>query len=86
MFGFGLLGFAFEKLNVPLGPFIIGLVLSPFAEINLRSGLMASGGSLMPLVTRPISLVFILLSALTLIWTMKKSLLTPYLAKRKKIS
>jgi putative tricarboxylic transport membrane protein len=84
MLGFGLLGFVFEKLNIPLGPFIIGLVLSPFAEVNLRSGLMSSGGSLLPFVTRPISLVFVLISLLIFVWTMKKSLLEPYLAKRKK--
>jgi putative tricarboxylic transport membrane protein len=83
MFGFGLFGFLLEKLNIPLGPFIIGLVLSPFAEIHLRSALMSSGGSLMPLVTRPISLVFVLVSVATLMWTMRKSLLLPYFAKRK---
>ncbi|MBP7494180.1 MAG: tripartite tricarboxylate transporter permease [Spirochaetales bacterium] len=84
MFGFGLFGFVLEKLKVPLGPLIIGLVLSPFAEVNLRSGLMSSGGSLLPLVTRPISLFFVILSALTLVWTMHRSFIAPYLARRRK--
>ncbi|MDR1625872.1 MAG: tripartite tricarboxylate transporter permease [Spirochaetia bacterium] len=85
MFGFGLFGFLLEKLNMPLGPFIIGLVLSPFAEIHLRSALMASGGSLLPFVTRPISLVFVVISLATLAWTTRKSLLLPYFARRKSL-
>jgi putative tricarboxylic transport membrane protein len=79
MFGFGLFGFLLEKLKVPLGPFIIGLVLSPFAEVNLRSGLMASGGSLLPLITRPISLFFVIISMLTLGWTLHRAFNIPYL-------
>jgi putative tricarboxylic transport membrane protein len=82
MFGFGLFGFVLEKLKVPLGPFIIGLVLSPFAEVNLRSGLMSSGGSLMPLVTRPISLFFVLLSLATLAWTINRSFIRPWRGRR----
>ena len=74
MFFFGLLGFVLEKLDVSVGPFIMGVVLGPFAETNLRSGLMASGGSLLPLVTRPISLVFVLVSVATLVWTVIRSI------------
>ncbi len=83
MFAFGLFGFVLEKLKVPLGPFIIGLVLSPFAEINLRSGLMSSGGTLMPLLTRPISLFFVLVALFTLGWTLNRSLIKPWRAARK---
>ena len=83
MFGFGLFGFLLEKLKVPMAPFIIGLVLCPFAEVNLRSSLMASGGSLLPFVTRPISLSFIIISLLTIIWT-RKSFFIRYFPKRRK--
>lgn len=67
MFLFGLVGFLLEKTKVPLGPFIIGIILGPIAEVNLRSGLMLSRGSFLPLVTRPISLVFIIVSIVTLV-------------------
>jgi len=36
--------------------------LGPVAELELRSGLTASYGSLLPLFTRPVSLIFILLA------------------------
>jgi putative tricarboxylic transport membrane protein len=68
MFGFGLVGYALEKAKVPIAPFVIGVVLAPIAETTLRSGLMASGGSFWPLVTRPISLALLLASAVLLAW------------------
>jgi putative tricarboxylic transport membrane protein len=59
---FGLLGFGFERLKIPLAPFVIGFVLAPVAEENLLTGLMASNGSYLPLIQRPVSLVFVLIS------------------------
>jgi len=70
MFGFGLLGFVLEKVEIPLAPFIIGFILSRIAEQNLRSSLMSSGGSIIPFFTRPLSLVFIIAAVITLIWTL----------------
>jgi putative tricarboxylic transport membrane protein len=65
---FGVVGFVMRKASIPTAPFVIGLVLTPIAEQNFRSGLMISGGSLLPLVTRPVSLIFLLISVLFLIW------------------
>jgi len=62
MLAFGVVGFGMERLRIPLAPFVIGFVLAPIAEENLAAGLMASGGSLLPMFTRPISLVFVLIS------------------------
>lgn len=64
---FGLVGFGLERLRIPLAPFVIGFVLGPVAESNLCAGLMSSGGSWLPLVTRPISLIFLLISIVLLI-------------------
>jgi putative tricarboxylic transport membrane protein len=66
MIVFGLLGFAFERFKIPLAPFVIGFVLAPVAEENLLTGLMASNGSYLPLVTRPIALLFVCISFLLL--------------------
>jgi putative tricarboxylic transport membrane protein len=62
MLGFGLVGFALEAVEIPLAPFVIGLVLAPLAEEHLGAGLMQSGGSYLPLVRNPIALVFTLLA------------------------
>ena len=63
---FGLLGFGFERFKIPLAPFVIGFVLAPIAEENLLTGLMASNGSYLPLVQRPISLLFVTISFILL--------------------
>lgn len=59
MLCFGLLGFAFEKMKIPLAPFVIGFILAPIAEENLQMGLMASNGSFLPLIQNPVSLIFV---------------------------
>jgi len=58
----GILGFMFEKVKIPLAPFVIGFILAPIAEENLQMGLMASNGSFLPLIQRPISLIFVVMS------------------------
>jgi putative tricarboxylic transport membrane protein len=68
MIAFGAIGFFLEYAKVPLGPFVIGLVLAPLAEGQLRAGLMSSDGSLWPLVERPIALTFLIISAVMFIW------------------
>jgi putative tricarboxylic transport membrane protein len=68
MVGFGVLGFIMDRHAIPLAPFVIGFVLAPLAEESLSAGLMASGGSFLPLVTRPLSLSFILLADILLLW------------------
>jgi putative tricarboxylic transport membrane protein len=68
MIAFGAIGFFLEYAKVPLGPFVIGLVLAPLAEMQLRAGLMSSDGSLWPLVQRPISLGFMIVSLAMFIW------------------
>lgn len=68
MLAFGVIGFALEWARVPLAPFVIGLVLAPIAEAELRAGLMASGGDLTPLLTRPIAAGFLVTAVLVLFW------------------
>ncbi len=68
MIVFGVVGFGLEMAGVPLGPFVIGLILAPLAEGQLRAGLMASDGSLLPLFERPITLFFLIVSALMFVW------------------
>ncbi|MFT6620421.1 MAG: putative tricarboxylic transport membrane protein [Limisphaerales bacterium] len=63
MIGFGVVGFALTLAKVPLAPFVIGFVLAPMAEENLSAMLMLSAGSWTPLVTRPVSLVLLVISA-----------------------
>jgi putative tricarboxylic transport membrane protein len=68
MLAFGVLGFMLERARIPLGPFVIGFVLAPLAEAKLRSGLMMTAGSITPIFTRPLSLTFLLIALVLLIW------------------
>ncbi len=72
MFCFGVIGFIMERFSIPLAPFVIGFVLAPLAEESLSSGLMASGGSFSPLVTRPISLSLILIALVLLFFPLMR--------------
>ena len=67
MLAFGVVGFAMERAGFPLGPFVIGFILAPLMEAKLRSGLMMTGGSIEPLFTRPLPVIFLLAAVLLLV-------------------
>jgi len=73
MLGFGVVGWLMERLELPLAAFVIGFVLAPIAEEYLCAGLMASGGSYLPLVARPMSLLFLAVSAVLLLRRKRRS-------------
>jgi len=52
---FGVLGYVFKKLDYPLAPLVLALVLGDIAENALRQSLIMSQGSLAIFFTRPIS-------------------------------
>ncbi|MCG1009742.1 tripartite tricarboxylate transporter permease [Salinicoccus sp. ID82-1] len=55
---FGILGYLMIKGKFPLTPLILGFILGPIAEVNLRRGLQMSSGDFMPFLTQPIAAVF----------------------------
>jgi putative tricarboxylic transport membrane protein len=57
MLGFGVLGYVFKKLDYPLAPLVLALVLGDMAESALRQSLILSQGSVLIFVTRPIAAV-----------------------------
>ncbi|MCA9137153.1 MAG: tripartite tricarboxylate transporter permease [Planctomycetales bacterium] len=70
MLAFGIIGFAMEKVDLPIAPMVIGFVLAPIGEEHLAAGLMQSGGSLMPMFQQPISLVLCLVALGMFAWTL----------------
>lgn len=71
----GLLGFLFKVFNFPNGPFILGLLLGGMLESNLRRALVMSHGSYSIFVTRPISLILLIVVVLTFIWPVVKGII-----------
>lgn len=55
MVAFGIIGFILRKMNYPLAPLVLGIILGDLLDKNLRRGLTLSDGSLEPFFFRPIS-------------------------------
>ncbi len=66
MMVFGVLGYVLRKLDFPLAPAVLALILGPFMEKSLRTSLEISGGDFGIFVTRPLSLALLGLAALIL--------------------
>ena len=61
--GFGLLGYAFRKAKCEAGPLLLGFVLGPLLETNIRRAMVISQGDPMVFIQHPISLVLLLATA-----------------------
>ena len=59
---FGLLGYTFAKLECEPAPLILGFVLGPMMEENLRRGMLISRGDFSVFFTRPLSLAFLIMA------------------------
>src|SRR5882672_2645567 len=64
---FAVFGYLCLKLDCEPAPLILGFVLGPMMEENLRRALLISRGDLSVFVTEPISLAFLIVAALLLI-------------------
>jgi putative tricarboxylic transport membrane protein len=64
---FGVLAFLMRKVNMSAAPLVLGFILGPMIESNLRVGLISSYGNIAPFFTRPISAIFLVLTILLLI-------------------
>ncbi len=82
MLGFALLGYIMKKLQYPIVPLILAMVLGRLAENSLRQALMLSGGSLLIFGERPISAVFMGIAMLAYLipvlrWVLRRWRATP---------
>ena len=62
----GIFGYYMRKLDFPLTPMVIGLILGSLCEKNMRRALALSGGNWMTFVQKPISCVFLVLAVVML--------------------
>jgi len=75
LLGCGILGYFLSKNDYPIAPLVLGLVLGPMVENNLRRALTISNGDFSVFISRPISLIFLVI---TVLW-----LLVPFMMKRR---
>jgi TctA family transporter len=64
---FGVVGYAFYKLGCEPAPLLLGFILGPMMEENLRRALLLSRGDWSVFVTRPLSATLLGLAVLMLI-------------------
>ncbi|MCC6775818.1 MAG: tripartite tricarboxylate transporter permease [Hyphomicrobiales bacterium] len=76
MVAFGVLGYLFRKFGYEPAPLVLGFVLGPALESNLRKSLILSQGEFSVFVTHPISAICLMVSAAALL-----SALVPMLAR-----
>jgi putative tricarboxylic transport membrane protein len=67
MLAFGLVGYAFKKLDIPTAPLVLTLILGPLMERGLRQSLEMSRGDFSILFTRPISATLLALAAIVIV-------------------
>ncbi|MFJ8070328.1 tripartite tricarboxylate transporter permease [Peribacillus sp. NPDC096447] len=63
----GVLGYFLSKNDYPIAPLVLGLVLGPMIENNMRRALTISDGDYSLFFTRPLSLTFLIITALWLL-------------------
>jgi putative tricarboxylic transport membrane protein len=81
MLFFGVVGYLLRRAAFPLAPVIIGMILGPVLESNLRRSLLISRDGLGIFLERPIAATILAVSALILAWILW-SALKPAWARR----
>ena len=82
MLGLGLMGYLMKKLDYPIVPLILALVLGKLSENSLRQALTLSGGSVSVFFTRPISAIFISLAILAYLFPLAQWLIKTLLRQK----
>jgi len=66
----GIIGYMFSKLEIPLPPLVLALILGGGFEQNLRNSMVLSDGNISIFFQKPISVVFLALAAGTLVYAL----------------
>jgi len=72
MFACGIVGYFMKKLDFPIAPAVLGLVLGDRAELSLRRSLLLSLGDPLILVSRPISAILLALAVFSIVYPIFK--------------
>ncbi|GLW92370.1 tripartite tricarboxylate transporter TctA [Actinokineospora globicatena] len=74
LFVIGVIGLAMRRYGLPVLPAVLGVILGPAAEQQMRRALQLSDGSLTGLVNTPFSIVVYAVVALVLLWPVANTL------------
>jgi putative tricarboxylic transport membrane protein len=68
LFALGLIGFGMRRYGLPVLPLIIGVILGPRAEVQMRRALQISDGEISGLFNSPLAITVYTVVALIVIW------------------
>jgi TctA family transporter len=69
---FGAIGYFMNEFQYPAAPLLLGFILGPMMEEHLKRALLISQGDFMVFLDRPISLTFLVVTALLLLLSMRQ--------------
>ena len=75
---FGLIGYLFKKLDYPLAPLVLALVLGDKAEDSFRQAMLVSQGDLLILWSNPLVGVISTLALILLVWPLISKVLAKF--------
>ncbi len=83
----GIIAYLLGEMDYPISPLVIGVILGPMADENLRRALMVSEGSVAGFFERPVAVILIIAIALTILsqlpaWQRAKGKVWAKLARR----
>lgn len=67
LYGIGIIAMFMRRFDFPVAPVVIGMILGPMAEQAMRQAMTISQGDWTTFVTRPVSLVILLVALLALV-------------------
>jgi putative tricarboxylic transport membrane protein len=81
LYGIGVLGVLMRRFDFPTAPVVVGMILGPLAEAQLRNAMSIGEGSALVFIQRPVSLIliFVVLAVMVLprlakIWSTRRQL------------
>jgi putative tricarboxylic transport membrane protein len=63
----GILAYFMTEMGYPIAPMVIGVILGPMCDENLRRALMVSKGSFLPIFQRPVAFLLFLIIVYTIL-------------------
>jgi putative tricarboxylic transport membrane protein len=79
---FGIIGYLLKKFDFEAAPLILGFVLGPMFEVNLRRSLLMSQGSFGIFVERPIAIVALIICVILITLPIYQAIRNKYIVKR----
>jgi putative tricarboxylic transport membrane protein len=75
MFGFGVVGYLMRKLDYPMAPAVLAIVLGPLAETSMRQSLLMSQGEFSIFFDRPVAGPIMLIAIVLFLLPLLKSIM-----------